>query len=70
MLASGAKAVKSLMFSMAAVYLNLGIDLLGDKGWRDDYVLTLALHNASAEMEMCSANFQCMKSLSRWSLHV
>jgi hypothetical protein len=35
------------------VYLKLGIN-----GWRDEYELALALHNAGAEMEMCSSNME------------
>jgi len=50
-------------FSTAVVCLELGISLMGDKGWRDNYDLTLALHNAGAEMEMCTANFDRMNML-------
>jgi histidine kinase len=61
---AGTKAAKSSTFRTAAVYLNLGIDLVGESGWRGaDYKLTLTLHNACAEMEMCSSNMERMDEL-------
>jgi predicted ATPase len=60
---AGKKAAKSSTFRTASVYLNLGIELLGSRSWREDYDLTLALHNAAAEMEMCTANFERMEKL-------
>ena len=60
---AGIKAAKSSTFRMATVYLNLAIELLGDRGWRDEYDLTLAVYNAAAEMEMCTANFEAMETL-------
>jgi predicted ATPase len=60
---AGKKAAKSSTFRTASIYLNLGIELLGSRSWRDDYDLTLALHNAAAEMEMCTANFERMEQL-------
>jgi predicted ATPase len=60
---AGKKAAKSSTFRTASIYLNLGIELLDSRSWRDDYDLTLALHNAAAEMEMCTANFERMEQL-------
>jgi predicted ATPase len=60
---AGKKAAKSSTFRTASIYLNLGIELLGCRSWRDDYDLTLALLNAAAEMEMCTANFERMEQL-------
>jgi predicted ATPase len=60
---AGKKAAESSTFRTASIYLNLGIELLGSRSWRDDYDLTLALHNAAAEMEMCTANFERMEKL-------
>jgi predicted ATPase len=51
----GYKGRKYSTFRTAAVYLKLGINLVGENGWRDEYELALALHNAGAEMEMCSS---------------
>jgi predicted ATPase len=60
---AGKKAAKSSTFRTATVYLNLAIDLLGERAWRDEYDLTLAVHNAAAEMDMCTANFEAMDTL-------
>lgn len=60
---AGKKAAKSSTFRTASIYLKLGIELLEPRSWRDDYDLTLALHNASAEMEMCTANLERMEQL-------
>jgi predicted ATPase len=45
------------------VYLKFGIALLGATGWHDEYDLTLKVYNAAAEMEMCNANYEGMKSI-------
>jgi predicted ATPase len=55
------KAAKSSTFRIASIYLNFGVELVGTRGWRDDYHLTLAVYNAAAEMEMCTANFERME---------
>jgi predicted ATPase len=60
---AGTKVAKSSSFDTAAVYLNLGVELAGDLGWREEYMLTIALCNAGAEMEMCSGNFLRMNVL-------
>jgi len=62
---AGRKAAKSSTFRTAAVYLNLAIYLLElqDRCWHDDYDLTLAVYNAAAEMEMCTANYEAMDRL-------
>jgi predicted ATPase len=60
---AGKKAAKSSTFRTAAVYFNFGIDLVGDQGWEEEYNLTLSLHNAAAEMELCTANYEKMDVL-------
>lgn len=60
---AGKKAAKSSTFRIATIYLNLAIDLLGDRSWRDEYDLSLAIYNAAAEMDMCTANFEAMETL-------
>lgn len=62
-LLAGRKAASSSTFRTACVYLNLGIEFLGDCGWRDEYELCLALHNAAAEMYLCSTDFDAMERL-------
>jgi predicted ATPase len=60
---AGKKAAKLSTFRLATVYLNFGIGLLGDRGWRDEYDLTLASYNAAAEMNMCTGHFDAMEPL-------
>jgi predicted ATPase len=60
---AGRKALKSSTFRIASIYLKLGTELVGSRGWKDDYYLTLAIYNAAAEMETCLANFEEMEGL-------
>jgi predicted ATPase len=60
---AGQKAAKSSNFRVALVYFKFGIELLGDDGWRDEYDVSLMIHNAAAEMEMCNSNFEGMELL-------
>jgi predicted ATPase len=60
---AGRRAAKSSTFRVATVYLNFGIELLGESGWREEYDLTLSIYNASAEMAMCTAHFEVVKGL-------
>jgi predicted ATPase len=62
-LQAGRTAAQLSAFRLAALYLNLGIELLGTRAWRDEYALTLALHDAAAEMNMCAGNFDAIESL-------
>jgi predicted ATPase len=62
-LQAGRMAAQLSAFRLAALYLNLGIELLGTRAWRDEYALTLALHDAAAEMNMCAGNFDAIESL-------
>lgn len=60
---AGTKAAKSSTFRTAAIYLKMGISLLDEESWQENYDLALSLHNAAAEMEMCTANFEGMEAL-------
>lgn len=60
---AGIKAARSSTFRTALVYLELGIGLLDAESWRRHYELTLALHNAAAEMAMCTAQFERMNEM-------
>jgi predicted ATPase len=62
-LMAGRKAAAASTIGTACVYLNLGIELLGECGWRDHYPLSLALYNAVAEMHLCIADFDVMGRL-------
>ena len=60
---AGQKAARWSAFPTAVVCFNLGILLGGERSWKDEYDLTIALHNAGAEMEMCTANLERMDDL-------
>jgi predicted ATPase len=55
---AGRKAANLSNFEAASTYLQFGIELLGDLGWKDVYHVALAIHNDACEMEMCAANFE------------
>jgi predicted ATPase len=59
-LQAGEKSILGSGFQVAASYLNLAVDLLGRRHWRDQYHLSLDLFNAAAEVEYCNANFSRM----------
>ena len=56
------EAVAESDFVAASMYLEFGISLL-QHAWKHDYDLTLALYNAAAEVEYCTANFERMDAL-------
>jgi predicted ATPase len=58
---AGRKAAKTSNFRVALTYLNFGIELLGDRGWRAEYELSLMMYIAAAEMEVCNANYEGME---------
>ena len=56
-------AVAASDFRGACNYAELGILLLGQDCWRDEYTLSLALYNASAELLHCTGNSERMDVL-------
>ena len=60
---AGRKAAKSSTFRTAAAYLELGLKLLDERSWRENYDLAFSLHNSAAEMAMCTANVERMNEL-------
>jgi len=56
-LRAGEFAVSKGDFASASRYLDFGISLLDHKSWKDEYDLTLALYNDSAEVEYSKSNF-------------
>jgi predicted ATPase len=56
-LRAGEKAVELSNFETASVYLKRGTEMLCDDDWKDNYDLSLRLHNASAEVSYCIAQF-------------
>jgi predicted ATPase len=62
-LRAGQKAAKSSAFRISLFYLEFGVELLGDRGWCDEYDLTLTLYNATAEMEVYNSKYDKMELL-------
>lgn len=56
-LRAGEYAVSKSDFALASRYLDFGISLLHSESWKDEYDLTLALFNDSAEVEYSKSNF-------------
>jgi predicted ATPase len=52
-LKAGEMATKASAFQTAADHLHLGIRLLGQRNWRDQYYLSLDIYMAAAEVEYC-----------------
>jgi predicted ATPase len=52
------RAIHLSSFQTGYAYLMHGISLLGPRSWRDEYRLSLELHNAAAEMACCTAQFE------------
>jgi len=53
---AGLKAMSSIAFKAALDYINNGIKCLKEDSWRNDYELTLKLHNSAAEAALCAKN--------------
>lgn len=51
------KAVEWASFQAAADYIYFGISLLGDRCWREEYDLTLSIHNCAAEVGYAIGDF-------------
>lgn len=62
-LRAGEKAFRMSMFLKASAYLDYGIAQLGNRGWRDNYALSLKLHEAAAEVSCCIAQYDKVELL-------
>jgi histidine kinase len=62
-LRAGELAICSSSFQTASEYLLLGVSMLGDSSWEDEYELSLELYNAAAEVEYSIANFDNVEKL-------
>jgi predicted ATPase len=62
-LRAGELAICSSSFQTASEYLLLGVSMLGESCWEDEYELSLELYNAAAEVEYCIANFDNVEKL-------
>ena len=67
-LIAGKKAKASAAYEPAFNYLQVGIKLLGEKGWQTQYNLTLALHVEAAEAAYLSGKFEQMERLAQTAL--
>ena len=56
-LTAAQRAFEWSMFPAAAESLDFGLSLLGDRSWRDEYDLTLALHSTAAEVGYTLGDF-------------
>lgn len=62
-LRAGEQAVALSNFHTAHTYLMQGIDLLGARAWRDEFDLTLRLHNAATEISYCVGKLDMVHAL-------
>ena len=53
---AGHKAIDASAFNTASSYFKLGINVLGERCWRDHYAVCLLLHNAAAEISYCNGD--------------
>ncbi len=67
-LKAGCKAQMSTAYQLALHYFSLGLELLPDKGWQEQYELSLALHQGGAETAYLLRNFSHMERLSTTAL--
>ncbi len=62
-LRAGQRAKTSAAYEPALEYLNAGIPLMGEDGWRDDYDLTAALHIHAMEAAFLTSRWDEMERL-------
>jgi PAS domain S-box-containing protein len=60
---AGRKAKVSAAYEMAFEYLKIGLGLLHPDSWRDQYELSLELHNEATEVACLSGHFEQMEHL-------
>lgn len=62
-LRAGEIAISASSFRTASEYLLLGVSMLGENTWIDEYELSLELYNAAAEVEYCVGNYDNVEKL-------
>lgn len=67
-LMAGQKAKAAIAYEPALRYLRIAIDLLSDTSWTDQYELTLALYDATIEVELLNAHYDQANDLVKTAL--
>jgi predicted ATPase/GAF domain-containing protein len=67
-LQAGHKAKVSTAYSAANKYLTVGVELLSNSSWQNQYDLTLALYDAATEAAYLSGNFSLQAQLGKMVL--
>jgi predicted ATPase len=62
-LRAGQRAMAMSSFESAYIFLNRGIECLGDSRWQESYTLALNLCNAAAEVAYCIGQFSTVECL-------
>ena len=62
-LMAGCKAKASTAYEAAVRYLSVGLDLLGENTWENNYEITLGLHQELAAAEFLNLNFKRSQTL-------
>ncbi|BAZ37854.1 two-component hybrid sensor and regulator [Calothrix sp. NIES-4101] len=62
-LIAGKKAKASTAYTAAAEYSLVGLELLAEDSWKNQYSLTLGIHNLAAEAAYLNGNFEQMQQL-------
>ncbi len=65
---AGEKAKNSTAYQAAAIYLGVGMQLLGNNGWDCDYILTRNLYTLATEVAYLNGDFAEMEMLARFVL--
>ncbi|MCT7983852.1 AAA family ATPase [Laspinema sp. A4] len=68
-LMAGQKAKAATAYESALKYLNVGLELLGERAWKTDYSLILSLYNEAAEAVYLTGDFPQMQGLIEVVLH-
>jgi predicted ATPase/signal transduction histidine kinase len=62
------KAKEAAAYETAASYVNVGLDLIDDNSWEENYDLTLALHTEATEAEYLNTNFDRSQILAQMTI--